>query len=57
LVNKRREFQFGRWAVGVIAEEVEGIVAGRVYVHAYSISIWADNSIGKVNSWGGFWWG
>ena len=47
----------GGEAVGVVAEEVEGVVAGRINVHAYSMPIWADNSIRKVNAWGGFWWG
>ena len=46
----------GGEAVGVVAEEVEGVVAGRVYIHVYSISICVDNSIRKVNPWGGFWW-
>ncbi len=44
-------------AFGVVGEEVEGIVAGRGDVHTYSISIWADNSIRKLNTWGVFWWG
>ena len=47
----------GGEAVGVVAEEVEGVVAGRVYVHVYSIPICADNSIRKVNPWESFWWG